>query len=81
MQELFDFERIAALAPGATVTVYLTIPPEVAADSAEDGSLVVAPGKGRVWIGEPGNFVRGGLELTGSGVAEVLRPWAARGAA
>lgn len=77
-QELFDFERVSALPPGASVTVFLSIPPEVAADAAEDGSLIISPGVSRVWIGEPGNFVRGILELSGTGVAEVAHPWAAR---
>ena len=75
-QELFDFARVGALAPGATATVYLTVPPAVAADAGADGILRVIPGVAQVWVGEPGNFVRAALELVGSAPAPVAKPWA-----
>jgi len=66
LQELFDFARVAALAPGATATVTLTLPAGVAAvvDAAGEKSLV--PGAFRVWVGEPGNFAHGALALSGA---------------
>lgn len=75
-QELFDFARVEALAPGATATVYLTVPPAIAADAGADGVLRVTPGVAQVWVGEPGNFVRAALELVGPAPAPVAKPWA-----
>lgn len=69
------------LGPGMTVTVYLTVPPEVAADAGSDGVLRIRTGVSRVWIGEPGNVVRGTLRMGGASqqaasAFEVRRPWA-----
>jgi hypothetical protein len=69
VQELFDFQRVAALAPGATVTVYFTLPPTVAARVSADGEQVVTPGVYRVSIGDveggPAGRVEGTMTITG----------------
>ena len=85
LQELFDFQRVSALAPGVTVTVYLTIPPEVAADVGSDGELRIVPGTARVWVGEPGHAVEGILLVEHADDAPepvvLRRPWAAHAVA
>ena len=68
LQELFDFQRVAALAPGLTVTVQLSMPVEVAASARKDGTRWLLPGVFRVWVGEPLNAAHGTLELTGHAV-------------
>lgn len=65
LQELFDFARVAALAPGATATVVLTLPARVAATITAEGKHVLVSGLFRVWVGEPGNAAHGTLELEG----------------
>jgi hypothetical protein len=66
VQELFDFARVAALAPGATATVALTLPARVAATVSAAGTHILTPGSFRVWAGEPGNFARGTLDVVGA---------------
>lgn len=52
VQELFDFQRVAALAPGAVATLRFTLPPEVAGTVAADGAIALTPGRFRVRIGD-----------------------------
>jgi len=65
LQELFDFARVAALAPSATATVTLTLPAGVAATVDADGTKALTPGAFAVRVGEPGNFATGTLALAG----------------
>ena len=73
LQELFDFARVAALAPGATATVQLTLPPWVAATIDEAGARWATPGAFRVRVGEPGNWAEGALEVRGAGAVALGR--------
>ena len=69
LEQLFDFQRAAAVAPGATVTLYFAAPRDVAARVSRAGVKALAPGTLRVRIGDvraTGNFVEGALELTGA---------------
>ena len=65
LEKLFDFERIAALAPGHTVTVHLTLPAGTAATTTALGERVLVPGAYTVRVGEPGNWVEGGVRVLG----------------
>lgn len=51
-QELFDFARASSLAPGATVTLYFTLPPLVAATVSDAGVQALTPGSYTVRIGD-----------------------------
>jgi len=69
VQQLFDFQRVAALAPGVTTTVYFTLPPAVAARVSAAGEQVVTPGTYHIAIGDveggPNGRVHGTVTLTG----------------
>ena len=75
IQELFDFARAAALAPGASVVLYFSLPPEVAATVSGDGFMALTPGRFAVRLGDverSGNFLQGSLEITGSAPAVLM---------
>ena len=81
LQELFDFGRVAALAPGQTATLFFSVPLEVAAEARADGSTALFPRGGAprgVRIGSPGGqMLEGALELfslRGAGAVEVSPP-------
>lgn len=68
VEELFDFQRTASLAPGETRTLYFTLPPEVVATVNEAGEQTVQPGVFTVRIGDvrqTGNYAEGSLTVTG----------------
>lgn len=74
IQELFDFQRASALAPGQSVTLYFTMPAEIAATVSDEGEQALTPGRYRVRIGDvprsPGeasesSFVQGTFTITG----------------
>ena len=66
LNELFDFQRVAALKPGSTATVTFSLPPDVAATATEEGTMVVRPGVYRVSFGDPSvGYLRGSVTLTG----------------
>jgi len=74
LQQLFDFARVAALAPGASATLTFTVPLDVAAGARADGSLALFPSTRRVRIGLPGlQMLVGSLEVSGA-AAEVAPP-------
>jgi beta-D-xylosidase 4 len=53
LKQLFDFQRAAAVAPGDSVVLSFTLPPELAAVVLADGSRVIRPGTTlRVTIGD-----------------------------
>lgn len=52
LQELFDFQRAAAVAPGQTVTLYFTVPRDVAASVSSAGEATLTPGLFTVRIGD-----------------------------
>jgi hypothetical protein len=53
LQEMFDFQRVAAVKPGETVTAYFVVPPSVAATVTEHGWRVLRPGTTlRIRIGD-----------------------------
>ena len=55
LTQLFDFQRVAALAPGTSATLIFTVPLDIAATVAEDGSTSLrASEHRRVRIGLPG---------------------------
>ena len=69
IEQLFDFQRAAALAPGETVTLYFAASLDVAARVSLEGVKALQPGRLSVRIGDvraTGNFVSGTLELTGA---------------
>lgn len=69
IEQLFDFQRAAAVAPGATVTLYFATPRSVAARMSQDGVQALVPGRLQVRIGDvhsTGNFVSGALDVTGT---------------
>lgn len=75
LTELFDFGRAAALAPGASVTLHFTLPPEVAATVSAAGVQALTPGLYTVRIGDverTGNFVEGTAELHGAAPAVLM---------
>jgi hypothetical protein len=75
IQELYDFGRAAAVAPGQTVQLTFSLPPEVAARVDADGTSAVVPGRYKVRIGDvlaSGNFVRGEVEVTGAEPFELF---------
>jgi type IV secretory pathway TrbL component len=86
IEALFDFQRVAALAPGATATVSLTVPPEVAAITTPSGvqSLVRNGGSSAtgssssgysVRVGDvasTGNYAAGRLVVTGDADYELF---------
>ena len=89
LQQLFDFDRVAALAPGQTATLFFSVPLDVAAEPRADGSMALFPRGGAprgVRIGSPGEqMLEGTLELfslRGADAVEVSPPlpqMAARG--
>jgi hypothetical protein len=69
IEQLFDFQRAAAVAPGETVTLYFAAPMGVAARVSLGGVKALQPGRLSVRIGDvraTGNFVSGALQLTGA---------------
>jgi hypothetical protein len=76
IQELFDFARASAVAPGQTVQLTFTLPPDVAARVDADGTSAIVPGNTyEVRIGDvfaTGNFVRGTVEVTGDAPFELF---------
>jgi beta-D-xylosidase 4 len=65
LQELFDFGRLAALAPGETRTVTLTLPAGIAATVSAAGDRMLLPGLYTVRVGEPGNWASTTLSISG----------------
>ena len=68
LQELFDFQRTAGLAPGEMRTLRFSLPPAVAACVTSDGTQVVRAGTYAVRIGDTvatGNFVKTAVHLSG----------------
>ena len=78
LQKLFDFARAAAVAPGETVTLFFTVPPEVAATYADNGEGAVVAGEVGVRIGAPGeSMLQGVFEVVlgeGQGQRLVVSP-------
>ena len=75
LRQLFDFERVAALAPGQTATVIFPVPLAVAASARADGSTVLRAGARGVAIGLPGQqMLRGRLEVVGARLSELTPP-------
>ena len=81
LQQLCDFGRVAALAPGQTATLFFSVPLEVAAEARADGSTALFPRGGAprgVRIGSPGGqMLEGALEifsLRGAGAVGVSPP-------
>jgi beta-glucosidase-like glycosyl hydrolase len=54
LQQLFDFNRAAGVAPGETVTLYFSLPPRLAARVGADGRVALHQGVQRVSVGAPG---------------------------
>lgn len=52
LKKLFDFARAAALAPGASATLYFSLTPNAAATVDADGSRVLRAGARRIVIGD-----------------------------
>ncbi len=57
LQRLFDFARAAAIAPGASVTLYFTASAEAVAAVAPSGARVLRAGALAVSIGAPGEHM------------------------
>jgi beta-D-xylosidase 4 len=77
LQQLFDFQRAAALAPGQTVTLFFTVPLDTAARVSSAGEVQLTPGALCIRIGDVPRagtagsasataYVVGRLVLTGS---------------
>lgn len=88
LQELFDFARAAALAPGETRTLWFTLPPSVLAEVRDDGTRVFAPARARLRVGgvprvaggapaHVGDFVERDLAIVGDEVLWRASPLAA----
>jgi beta-D-xylosidase 4 len=73
LQELFDFARVADLAPGATATVALTLPPGIAACVDGAGQRVLRAGRFQLRVGEPGNWAAAELLVEGEEVVISAR--------
>ncbi len=68
IQELFDFQRAADVAPGQSVMLVFTLPLSVATMVDAEGSHVLVPGTFEVRIGdvkESGNYARGTITIAG----------------
>lgn len=53
LQELFDFQRAASVAPGSTVTLTFTMPPpDVLAVVTNDGRKILVPGDYQIRVGD-----------------------------
>lgn len=83
LTELFDFQRVAALAPGATATVTFSLPPAIAATVTAEGDAVIVPGLFRIRIGDVrdhsdwssgGSYVVGEVEIVGQATPHWLFP-------
>lgn len=66
VQELFDFARTIALVPGATTTLYFSLPSLVAATVSPEGVMALTPGSFHVRIGDIFNqWVEGTVNIMG----------------
>lgn len=65
LEVLFDFQRAANLAPGATVTLFFAAPPEPFALATPYGVLSLTPRRFQLCIGEAGNCATRDLVVTG----------------
>jgi len=74
LQELFDFQRVSALAPGQTATVYLSIPGTVISLVDKQGVERIMPGDYKIRIGVPGSAEENTptAELVVSGEPQVV---------
>ena len=54
LQQLFDFGRVANIAPGANATLYFSVPSTIAARISDDGKSTIMEGEYNVRIGAPG---------------------------
>ena len=69
LQQLFAFERVHELAPGASAIVELLVTLDVAVHTAADGEQALEPGTLALRLGdtrESGNFVEAVLRVTGA---------------
>lgn len=64
LQQLFDFQRVSALAPGQSVIVNFTLPPEAAATVDANGVQALQPTVVRVRIGDVPGGPSGYLETS-----------------
>jgi len=72
LQELFDFQRASNIAPGATATMYFSVPAAVAARVGASGEAALAPGALAVRIGAPGEqMLRTTLRVDGAAVVSA----------
>ena len=79
LQELFDFQRAAAVAPGASVLLYFTVPTVAAARTGDDGSAALAAGDLAIRIGAPGDqMLATTLTVTGERTVVRAAPFAPR---
>jgi len=84
---LFDYAKVALLAPGASATMVFSLPPAAAASVGADGARVLRAGRRAVAIGdvvragerEAGRVVRAVLEVTGGEALVEAPPGARRG--
>ena len=63
-------QRAASLEPGASKTLYFTLPPSVLADVTEHGAAIVNPGRVKIRIG--GVPLTHGFAVTEAALAEGL---------
>jgi len=76
-QQLFDFDRAAAVAPGETRTLVFSVPPAVAARVGADGEAALAPGDLTVRIGAPGErMLAATLRVRGARAVVAPAPFA-----
>jgi len=64
IRELFGFDRVH-LKPGQSTTVYFTVPPQVLSIVDEDGNEDILPGIYDIFIGDPLQYVKAILKVTG----------------
>jgi beta-glucosidase-like glycosyl hydrolase len=65
LKELFNFERVSALAPGASTSVKLSVPPQVLSQVDKYGTETIQPGVYKVQIGDPTVFAQDQFTVTG----------------